>query len=195
MSEPEFKGHIIALDLSQGMLEQAVAKLHASTAGQTSAVPPLSANVEFLRHIALPLPFAESTFDVVCCLEVLELFPNMDEPLAELTRVLKPGGVLLSTRGTEESGRKAKVKSKADYGALLQKYNVDKFEIAPWWKLFDRVIGIKNGTSLPVGAKKLSAVLMCGSCRQTHWKKEEGVMKCQNCGKELSITKEGIVLN
>jgi len=211
LSQPDFKGHIIALDLSQGMLEQAVTKISgldapsatrpaepntgASIAGQTSTVPPLSANIEFLRHISLPLPFPDSAFDVVCCLEVLELFPNMDEPLAELTRVLRPGGVLLSTRGTEESGRKAKVKSKMDYGALLKKYNVDNFQIAPWWKLFDRVIAVKNGTSLPVGAKKLSAVMRCGACKQTQWKYEPGALKCQNCGKELSITRDGIVLN
>jgi hypothetical protein len=119
----------------------------------------------------------------------------MDEPLAELTRVLRPGGVLLSTRGTEESGRKAKVKSKANYGALLKKHGVDNFQITPWWKLFDRVIAFRNGTSSPVGAKQLSAVMRCGTCQQTQWKLEAGVMKCQSCGKELSITKAGIVLN
>ena len=195
LSQPEFKGHIIALDLSQGMLERAITKisgLDTSEKNTRSTRPP--DQVEFLRHVALPLPFPDSTFDVVGCLEVLELFPNMDEPLAELTRVLRPGGILLSTRGTEESGRKAKVKSKADYGKLLKKYNVADFQITPWWKLFDRVIAVKNGTSLPVGAKKLSAVMRCGACKQTQWKHEAGALKCQNCGKELSITKEGIVL-
>jgi ubiquinone/menaquinone biosynthesis C-methylase UbiE len=194
LSEPEFKGHIIALDLSQGMLEQAAKKLRAERSeplGERSR----SENIEFLRHVALPLPVADATFDAVCCLEVLELFPNMDEPLAELTRVLRPGGVFLSTRGTEESGRKAKVKSKADYSALLQKYGVDKHEITPWWKLFDRVIAVKNGPASAAGVKKLSAVLRCEVCGQTHWKNEADVMKCQHCGKKLSITQEGIVLN
>ena len=198
LSQPDFKGHIIALDLSQGMLEQAVEKLNgASSAGQKSTGPPLSADarVEFLRHQARPLPFPDAAFDAVCALEVLELFPNMDEPLAELTRVLRPGGILLSSRGTEESGRKAKVKSKAVYGELLKKYGVNNFQIAPWWKLFDRVVAVKNGTSTPVGAKKLSEVLRCGACGQTQWKKEIGALTCQNCGKALSVTKEGIVLN
>jgi ubiquinone/menaquinone biosynthesis C-methylase UbiE len=220
LSQPEFKGHIIALDLSQGMLEQAVTKIsgldtnekstrstrpadNASFTRQASAVPPLtssqrssgSTKVEFVRHVSLPLPFPDSAFDVVCCLEVLELFPNMDEPLAELIRVLRPGGVLLSTRGTEESGRKTKVKSKADYGALLEKYNVENFQITTWWKLFDRVIAVKNGKSAPVGTKQLSAVMRCGACKQTQWAKEAGAWRCQNCEKELFITKEGIVLN
>jgi len=223
LNQPDFKGHIIALDLSQGMLGQAATKIlrterrnsdllsrsrsaseqeteHLNpTHSSTEPLAPLSekdvASVEFLRHVSLPLPFPDSTFDVVCCLEVLELFPNMDEPLAELTRVLRPGGVLLSSRGTEESGRKAKVKSKADYGELLKKYNVDNLQISPWWKLFDRVIAVKNGKSSPVGLKKLSDVIRCGACGQTQWAKEVGALKCQNCGKVLSITKEGILLN
>ncbi|MEP7134546.1 MAG: class I SAM-dependent methyltransferase [Chloroflexota bacterium] len=193
LSQPDFKGHIIALDLSQGMLEQAVEKINGI--GRGDPAPTSQPQVEFLRHQALPLPFADAAFDGVCCLEVLELFPNMDEPLAELTRVLRPGGVLLSSRGTEESGRRAKVKSKAIYGELLKKYGVDNFQIAPWWKLFDRVIAVKHGTSTPVGAKKLSDVLRCRKCNQTQWANEAGVLKCQSCGKELSITKEGIVLN
>lgn len=196
LSQPDFKGHIIALDLSQGMLEQAATKISGLNTNKKTAHTTRSLDqIEFLRHVSMPLPFPDSIFDVVCCLEVLELFPNMDEPLAELTRVLRPGGVLLSTRGTEESGRKAKVKSKADYGELLKKYKVENFQITPWWKLFDRVIAVKNGTSLPVDAKKLSAVMRCGACKQTQWKHETGVLKCQNCGKELSITKEGIVLD
>ena len=190
LSHEGFHGHIIALDLSQGMLERAAVKLK----GRGDPAP-TSAGVELLRHQSMPLPFLDAAFDVVCCLEVLELFPNMDGPLAELTRVLRPGGILLTSRGTEESGRKAKVKSKVEFGELLKRCGVDNFQIAPWWKLFDRVIAVKNGTSNPVGARKLSDVMRCGVCRQTQWKKEAGVMKCQHCGKELSITKEGIVLN
>ena len=102
MSQPEFKGRIIALDLSQGMLEQAASKLG-----------PYSARVELLRHVSLPLPFPDAAFDTVCALEVLELFPNMGEPLRELTRVLRPGGLLYisdlwlqqDARNTERYGR------------------------------------------------------------------------------------------
>jgi len=200
LSQPEFNGHIIALDLSQGMLEKAVAKLNArtSTSEQNSTVPPLSARgtlqVEFLRHLSLPLPFPDAAFDVVCALEVLELFPNMDQPLAELSRVLRPGGILLTSRGTEESGRLAKVKSKADFGSLLTKHDFANFQIAPWWKLFDRVIAMKNGSSSPVGARRLAGVMRCSACGHIQWSSEAHMLKCSHCGKALVVTKEGIVL-
>jgi ubiquinone/menaquinone biosynthesis C-methylase UbiE len=204
LSQPEFNGHIIALDLSQGMLEKAVAKL-ASRAPERASGPgersePLGersrsvSTVEFLRHVSLPLPFPDAAFDVVCALEVLELFPNMDEPLAELSRVLRPGGILLTSRGTEESGRKARVKSKADFGLLLTKNDFANFKIASWWKLFDRVIAMKNGSSSPVEVRTLADVLRCSTCRHRQWSQEADKLKCGNCGKALEVTKEGIVL-
>ncbi len=178
---PEFNGHIVALDLSQGMLEQAAEKL--AGLGAPSAV-------EFLRSQSLPLPFPDAAFDVVCALEVLELFPNMDEPLAEFARVLRPGGILLTSRGTEESGRRAKVKSKQDFGLLLKRHGFETFEITPWWKLFDRVLAVRNGSSQPAGRHALRDVLRCPSCGQMDWRE----WKCRRCGRELTVTAQGIVL-
>jgi SAM-dependent methyltransferase len=152
--------------------------------------------VELLRHLALPLPFPDESFDAVCALEVLELFPNMDEPLKELTRVLRSGGILLTSRGTEESGRKAKVKSREVFTSLLETNGLRNIQITKWWKLFDRVLARKNGESKPIGAtaKRLSDVMRCGSCGQIEWGREAKAWKCRNCGRELSVTKEGIVL-
>ena len=183
-SHSENKGHIVALDLSQGMLEQAVSKLSRRLD-----------RVEFLQHQSLPLPFPDAVFDVVCALEVLELFPNMDEPLAEFTRVLRPGGVLLTSRGTEASGRKAKVKSTYDYGLLLFDHGFENFEITPWWKLFDRVIAVKDGSSEPVKNHSLQDVLKCSGCGKIKWERKANSLHCGNCGRELMVTKEGIVLN
>ena len=81
----DVSGRIIALDLSQGMLEQAATKLNKH-----------SGRVDFLRHKSLPLPFPDATFDAVACLEVLELLPDAQAALNEMSRLLRPGGVHLS---------------------------------------------------------------------------------------------------
>jgi ubiquinone/menaquinone biosynthesis C-methylase UbiE len=193
LQQPEFNGHILALDLSQGMLERAAAKLtgleqDSLQAGRSST------RVELLRHQTLPLPFPDAAFDVVCALEVLELFPDMEAPLAEFARVLRPGGVLLTSRGTEESGRRAKVKSQASFGALLRKNGFGEFEISRWWKLFDRTFAVRDGTSTPAEARRLAEVLRCGRCGQIQWTQAAQRWTCQQCGTALPVTREGIVL-
>lgn len=199
LKQPEFHGQIVAVDLSQGMLQKAAAKLRgASTTGPRDADPPLgveSATVEFLRHPSLPLPFPDMAFDAVCALEVLELFPDMNEPLHELTRVLRPGGTLLTSRGTEESGRKAKIKSAGTLIALLEKHGMEQIQIHKWWKLFDRVIARKHGQYGTGRFKKLSEVLICSSCRSSQWSVAHSSWKCRVCGKVLAVTSEGIILN
>ncbi len=44
---------------------------------------------------ALPLP--EASFDAILCIEVLRYLPHIDPCLREMSRVLKPGGISLTT--------------------------------------------------------------------------------------------------
>jgi ubiquinone/menaquinone biosynthesis C-methylase UbiE len=43
------------------------------------------------------MPFADSTFETVVCTEVLEHVPHPESALAEIRRVLRPGGLLLGS--------------------------------------------------------------------------------------------------
>ena len=58
---------------------------------------PASARGEAVKGDALDLPYADGTFDVVIASEILEHVPQDDRAVAELVRVLKPGGSLAIT--------------------------------------------------------------------------------------------------
>ncbi|MEV0079936.1 class I SAM-dependent methyltransferase [Nocardia neocaledoniensis] len=58
---------------------------------------PEYAKAEAVRGDALDLPYGDGAFDVVIASEILEHVPADDQAIAELTRVLKPGGALAVT--------------------------------------------------------------------------------------------------
>jgi ubiquinone/menaquinone biosynthesis C-methylase UbiE len=183
LSEPEFKGRIVALDLSREMLVHAAEKL-----------APYADRVDLLRHSALEMPFLEGSFDVVSCMEALELMPNMETPLAELARVLRPGGILLTTRGTEASGRVNKIVATEKFAGLLQAVGFEQIEIIPWWKNFDRVWARRTGQSAPVTHRTLTDVLRCPSCGSVALASSSHALRCQQCQTEIARTPEGIAL-
>ena len=75
-------GKVVITDLSQEMIE--IARENASKKGIT--------NVEFLACDVCELPFADNTFDGVCCRMGFMFFPDMLLAAREILRVLKPGG-------------------------------------------------------------------------------------------------------
>lgn len=64
----------------------AAARAHASQAGLA---------LDYHQAAGEALPFAEESFDVVYCCDVLEHVTDLDRVIAESARVLKPGGVYL----------------------------------------------------------------------------------------------------
>jgi ubiquinone/menaquinone biosynthesis C-methylase UbiE len=72
-----------------------------------------AADVPGIRHLGsvLELPFADGSFDVVVAAWVLETLPDRERALAELLRVLTPGGTLLLSFSTLPSGRAARTLS------------------------------------------------------------------------------------
>ena len=76
---------VVGVDLSRGMLAEA-ARLAAARG---------IANVRWDVGVATALPYADGAFDIVACRLVLHHLPALASPLAEMARVLKPGGQLV----------------------------------------------------------------------------------------------------
>lgn len=79
-------GKAFGLDITQGMLAIAEEKRRAQNA----------ANVSFHRADIMSMPFADASFDCVTCGYALRNVPDVELALAEINRVLKPGGRFLS---------------------------------------------------------------------------------------------------
>jgi ubiquinone/menaquinone biosynthesis C-methylase UbiE len=74
--------HVSGFDSSQAMLELARQRLGAEADLRVA-------------DLSQPLPYADATFDDVICSLVLHYLEDWTAPLAELRRILKPGGRLL----------------------------------------------------------------------------------------------------
>jgi SAM-dependent methyltransferase len=78
--------HLAGVDISEQMLARAAQRLPG----------------RLLRASALRLPFADGQFDCVIAVHVLHLIPDLDTTLAEMGRVLRPGGRLVAVHGPVE---------------------------------------------------------------------------------------------
>jgi arsenite methyltransferase len=74
-------GLVVGADLSAPMLRRAA-----------RAVP--AENTVFVRADAMDLPLRDGTVDALCCSLCLHLVPDLDTALAQIARVLRPGGRL-----------------------------------------------------------------------------------------------------
>jgi 2-polyprenyl-6-hydroxyphenyl methylase/3-demethylubiquinone-9 3-methyltransferase len=77
---------VVGLDPSAEALE--AARMHA----QQSA---LGAQLYFMQGYAEHLPFADGSFSVIVCLDVLEHVRNLRTTVQEIARVLAPGGIFI----------------------------------------------------------------------------------------------------
>lgn len=79
-------GRVVGLDLSDSML---------ALSRQRHAGLATNRRLSFLKADAARLPFADGTFDVAVSTQVYEYVPDVPAALAEVYRVLRPGGRVL----------------------------------------------------------------------------------------------------
>lgn len=121
--QPTFTGRVVALDLSREMLRQAAAN--------TSLYQD---RLTLLWQDATWLPFPDGVFHAVTCIEALEFLPDARATLAEMARVLRPGGILLITNRTGPGVRwmPGRTMTRQDLTALLESLALEKVNIAVW---------------------------------------------------------------
>lgn len=113
-------GKVTGIDLNAGML--AVARAQADEA---------KLSIDFSTPTPAKLPFDDAAFDVVCCQQGLQFFPDRTRALHEIRRVLVPGGLLaLSVFGVASRYNAALAEALAEYaGATAAKRCVAPFAL------------------------------------------------------------------
>ncbi|HET9223783.1 MAG TPA: class I SAM-dependent methyltransferase, partial [Roseiflexaceae bacterium] len=138
--QPWFGGQVCGIDIAPAMLAQAQAKIASAGVGNHVALREGDANA---------LPWAEGMFDVVTSLEALEFFPRPRRALAEMARVLRPGGGLLVSKYPDVWARTLPLKglTKSSMKRALERLGFDAIEFCDWqpghyelviaWKIAD----------------------------------------------------------
>jgi ubiquinone/menaquinone biosynthesis C-methylase UbiE/uncharacterized protein YbaR (Trm112 family) len=189
-----YAGQIVGLDLSQGMLRQAAAKLRH-----------YGDRVHLVWQDAACLPFSDGTFDAVTSLESLEFLPDPRGALAEMVRVLTPGGVLFLSNRVGSAARllPARALSRAAFARLLADLPLAEVQIQRWQVSYDLAFARKEGFvgRRDHGGAGLAKLLRCPACagnlEQTPSHPQQagqapGGLSCAQCDRHYPI-QEGIV--
>lgn len=137
-----FEGKVIGLDASAGMLKQAIRKIDDNHFEQY---------VSFLHSDGIALPFDDNSFDLVSCMEALEFMPSPEKGLQELARVLRPSGLLLTTRRINDF-MPSKLWSQERMQDLLSSAEMQDIEFEDWQYDYEKVWAIKKGNSDFIGS-------------------------------------------
>jgi ubiquinone/menaquinone biosynthesis C-methylase UbiE len=124
-SQPWFDGVIDGLDLTPAMLVRAQAKIDAAG---------LATRVALHEGDAGSLPWPDASFDLVISLEALEFFPRPRRALAEMSRVLRPGGALIVSKYPDQWARTLPLKgiTRSGMTRLLQRLGLVEIAIREW---------------------------------------------------------------
>jgi ubiquinone/menaquinone biosynthesis C-methylase UbiE len=177
-------GRIVGLDLSRGMLRRARAKLR-----------PYGDQVWLVWQDAGRLPFGDGAFDAVTCLESLEFMPQPLQVLAEMVRVLAPGGTLLVTNrvGREAWLLPGRAVARPAFEEALAAHPLRQIEVRRWQENYDLAMARKEGVPRKdrVQDLELAGLMRCPVCQGALVRGAAG-LSCAACARGFPI-REGVV--
>ncbi len=179
---PHFQGRVVGVDLSRRMLRYA-----------TVALTVFDSRVTFIWASAEKLPFPDASFDVVTCLEALEFMTSPRAVLAEMVRVLRPGGLLLVTQRINTRLMPGKTWSAGQFQTVLAELGVDDAQAQIWQVDYRKVWGHKAGAAPVCGARPVAEVLRCPRCRQALLEQQADEWCCPHCGARAAVGGDGVI--
>ena len=176
-----FAGHTIGVDLSRKMLHH----------GSKNIYPYDSAT--FIWCPAETLPFPDNTFDIVTCLEALEFMTNPPAVVKEMVRVLRPGGLLLTSQRVNTKLMPGKTWTSGQLQDVLKASGIVDAKAQIWQVDYRKVWGRKAGVSEPVGVQPLEDILRCPPERIHSMKQVGSKWLCENTGKSAQVGRDGVI--
>jgi SAM-dependent methyltransferase len=178
-----FDGYVIGLDLSRRMLSEAVKR-----------TAQFADRLTYIWQDARELPFDDDVFDAVTCLEALEFTPHPRRVLAELVRVLRPGGVLLVTNRVGPDARflPARVFPQDEFGDVLAEFPLEDVKVRSWQQDYDLGWAVKSGTPQGGGIRPLPEILRCPACGGA-MKRDGQSLRCAACEHRYRIAPDGVI--
>jgi ubiquinone/menaquinone biosynthesis C-methylase UbiE len=200
--QPAFTGRVIGLDLSRQMLHQAAAKTR-----------DYQDRLTLIWQDATVLPFPDDVFDAVTCLEALEFLPHTKAALAEMVRVLRPGGILLTTNRTGPGVHwlPGRTMSRQRLTGLLESLSLEEIKIGLWQIDYDLVSARKPSSGTDDGSATVAQLsgrpgwtaaapsitlpnlLVCPICHNTPLSREDQAFSCDACGQRFPVAEDGVV--
>ncbi len=178
-----FDGRIIGLDLSRRMLREAVRR-----------TAQFADRLTFVWQDARNLPFNDGTFDAVTCLEALEFTPDPRAVLAELVRVLRPGGVLLVSNRVGRDARflPGHIFPRDEFERLLRAFPLEDIKVRSWQVDYDLAWAVKAGYPRGGGIRPLPEIMRCPACTG-HLARETQGFRCAGCARVYPVAEDGVI--
>jgi len=176
-----FNGHVIGVDLSRKMLHQAAKNIYPYECAT------------FIWCPAETLPFSDNTFDVVTCLEALEFMTNPAAVVKEMVRVLRPGGLLLTSQRVNTKLMPGKTWTSEQLQEVLKSSGIVEAKAQIWQVDYRKVWGRKDGSSSAIGAQPLEQMLRCPKCDHEYMHQVDDKWLCEACSQSAKVGADGVI--